>query len=108
MSLLVITMTNIQIEIRKYYTKVIEINAKRIAIPSFSDKMLMSLSIHIHGLHPGVQYDQTWHLLTQLRALRSRLLCMSFKSAQMGSCPITFFVIVASDRPRSTQSTRAQ
>jgi len=28
--------------------------------------VLMSLSIHLHGLHLDVQYGQTWHLLTQL------------------------------------------
>jgi len=28
--------------------------------------MLMSLSIHFHGLHLDAQYRQTWHLLTQL------------------------------------------
>ena len=27
--------------------------------------MLMSLSIHLHGLHLDTQYGQTWHLLTQ-------------------------------------------
>jgi len=30
--------------------------------------MLMSLSIHLHGLHLDAQYGQTWHLLTQLRS----------------------------------------
>jgi len=30
--------------------------------------MLMSLSIHLHGLHPDAQYGQTWHLSTQLRS----------------------------------------
>jgi len=30
--------------------------------------MLMSLSIHLHGLHLDAQYSQTWHLLTQLRS----------------------------------------
>ena len=29
--------------------------------------MLMSLSIHLHGLHRDDQYGQTWHLSTQLR-----------------------------------------
>jgi len=28
--------------------------------------MLISLSIHLHGLHLDAQYDQTWHLSTQL------------------------------------------
>ena len=30
--------------------------------------MLMSLSIHLHGLHLDNQYGQTWHLSTQLRS----------------------------------------
>jgi len=30
--------------------------------------MLMSLSIHLHGLHTNAQYDQTRHLSTQLRS----------------------------------------
>ena len=30
--------------------------------------MLMSLSIHLHGLHLDTQYRQTWHLSTQLRS----------------------------------------
>jgi len=30
--------------------------------------MLISLSIHIHGLHLDAQYCQTWHLSTQLRS----------------------------------------
>jgi len=29
--------------------------------------MLISLSIHLHGLHTDTQYGQIWHLLTQLR-----------------------------------------
>ena len=30
--------------------------------------MLISLSIHLHSLHPDDQYGQTWHLSTQLRS----------------------------------------
>ena len=30
--------------------------------------MMMSLSIHLHGLHLDAQYGQTWHLSTQLRS----------------------------------------
>ena len=30
--------------------------------------MLMSLSIHLHGLHLNAHYGQTWHLSTQLRS----------------------------------------
>ena len=30
--------------------------------------MLVSLSIHLHGLHLGAQYGQTRHLSTQLRS----------------------------------------
>ena len=40
--------------------------------------MLISLSIHLHGLHLDVQYGQTWHLSTQLRSGQRtgrRLLC---------------------------------
>jgi len=40
--------------------------------------MLMSLSIHLHGLHLDAQYGQTWHLSTQLRSgdrTGRRLLC---------------------------------
>jgi len=40
--------------------------------------MLMSLSIHLHGLHLDAQHGQTWHLSTQLRSGQRtgrRLLC---------------------------------
>ena len=40
--------------------------------------MLMSLSIHLHGLHLDARYGQTWHLSTELRSgerTGRRLLC---------------------------------
>jgi len=93
--------------------------------------ILMSLSIHLHGLHPNVQYGQTWHLSTQLHSGERGLVIgfcgqplycnrpyyltarfqspsshvvsaqpfpdrprpMPCKSAQMGSCPITFLLL---------------
>jgi len=106
--------------------------------------MLMSLSIHLHGLHLSAQYRQTWHLSTQLRSREktgrrllwsirlllptilsdsqvsiSLVICGLWRtvSGQVkahvmltctnGVSPNHFLVIVTSDRPWTTMSTRA-
>jgi len=40
--------------------------------------MLMSLSIHLCGLHLDAQYGQTWHLSTQMQSFICCIVCMTF------------------------------